>query len=426
MPRVAVAAVVFCMLALAAGECDPSKGWLTCRQNLIAQIFNRTDGTLPDASEPDFVIDESATYEMRGWPGAGTGTGVGDVAWKNGLKRLVWTMRSPFLELNTTVLWSHNTSGNAPANYPPPPADPGAPDASYPGFASYTRRGDTLVLYHNGHETASCTPNYDGVVDYFNQLGYDTMELMMPLLGCNRVTDRFPDATSHQWFEQFEAKGDKTIRYFIEPVVLAVNFAKAQGYRHIVLLGLSGGGWTTTVAAAVDNRIELSIPTAGSTPKFATKYYPHWVPDLPEGRGKGEGGGGDFEQARARPIYDDADFIAMYILAAIEPNRHQLQLLHEHDSCCFAATGLHGPILQYNAFVQAALAAQQPAGGGWMQTAVTAGNYHEVNFRDKVVVAALVERLRLNGKLEKADFAQLPFDILQQQQQQQQQQQKLA
>ena len=26
--------------------------------------------------------------------------------------------------------------------------------------------------YHNGHETATCSPNYDGVVDYFNELGY--------------------------------------------------------------------------------------------------------------------------------------------------------------------------------------------------------------------------------------------------------------
>ena len=29
----------------------------------------------------------------------------------------------------------------------------------------------------NGHETSTCSPNYDGVVDYFNRLGYDVMEL---------------------------------------------------------------------------------------------------------------------------------------------------------------------------------------------------------------------------------------------------------
>jgi hypothetical protein len=35
------------------------------------------------------------------------------------------------------------------------------------------------------HETATCTPNYDGVVDFFNQVGFDVMEFNMPLLGCN-------------------------------------------------------------------------------------------------------------------------------------------------------------------------------------------------------------------------------------------------
>ena len=32
------------------------------------------------------------------------------------------------------------------------------------------------------------------------------------------------------------------------------------------MLGLSGGGWSTTLASAVDPRIQLSFPTAGSIP----------------------------------------------------------------------------------------------------------------------------------------------------------------
>ena len=41
-----------------------------------------------------------------------------------------------------------------------------------------TSISDTLIIYHNGHETGSCIPNYDGVVDHFNELGYDVMEMM--------------------------------------------------------------------------------------------------------------------------------------------------------------------------------------------------------------------------------------------------------
>ena len=55
--------------------------------------------------------------------------------------------------------------------------------------------------------------------------------------------------------------------------VLSINSALSIGYKHVVLFGLSGGGWSTTVAAAIDPRISLSIPIAGSVPKFPTELY---------------------------------------------------------------------------------------------------------------------------------------------------------
>lgn len=36
-------------------------------------------------------------------------------------------------------------------------------------------------------------------------------------------------------------------------VVLAVNYAQTLGYKHIVMLGLSGGGWTTTIVSINEN-----------------------------------------------------------------------------------------------------------------------------------------------------------------------------
>ena len=87
----------------------------------------------------------------------------------------------------------------------------------------------------------------------------------MPLYGCNAQSyGHHP----HSWFEQYEQKGDRTMRYFIEPVALAVAHAKRAGYKHIVMSGFSGGGWTTHVAAAVIPDIQLAIAVAGSTPKW--------------------------------------------------------------------------------------------------------------------------------------------------------------
>ena len=59
---------------------------------------------------------------------------------------------------------------------------------------------------------------------------------------------------------------DYTMRYFIEPVVLAVNYAtQTLGYKNIVMLGLSGGGWTTTLASAIDSRIQVSLSMTRET-----------------------------------------------------------------------------------------------------------------------------------------------------------------
>ena len=263
--------LVLLLVPVTRAECD-TNDLVGCRRNLISQIFNRS--ALPTKAAPDFAFNESDQFEMKGWPAPGSGASTGEagktIRWRNGLQRLVWTLegQATSLKLNSTVFWSFNTSGDAPANYPPPPNAPGCPTDASPDYASFVKQGDTIVLYHNGHETKSCEPNYDGVVDHLNQLGYDVMELMMPLLGCNDAP-QYNSPKAHSWFQTWEDKGESTIRFFIEPVVLAVNFARAQGYRHIVLLGLSGGGWTTTLAAAVDARIERESAMA-----FATSTAP--------------------------------------------------------------------------------------------------------------------------------------------------------
>ena len=118
----------------------------------------------------------------------------------------------------------------------------------------------------------------------------------MPLIGCNQ----HPNVThSHEWFQQWEDRGVHTMQYFIEPVVLAINYAETLGYTHFVMLGLSGGGWSTTLAAAIDPRIQLSFPTAGSVP-FDLKVWPYKGSDT-----------GDYEQLLARPIYAVCDYTCM-------------------------------------------------------------------------------------------------------------------
>jgi hypothetical protein len=89
------------------------------------------------------------------------------------------------------------------------------------------------------------------------------MSLQMPGYQCNYVDGPGCD---HAWFQQWEDAGVPTMRFFLEPIILTVIYAKSLGYKNIVMAGLSGGGWSTVMAAAIDPRITLSVPIAGSIP----------------------------------------------------------------------------------------------------------------------------------------------------------------
>jgi hypothetical protein len=51
-------------------------------------------------------------------------------------------------------------------------------------------------------------------------------------------------------------------------------------------------------------------------------------------------------------------------------------------------------------------------GKGGFVTAVTQGNAHEVNPRDKVILGGLLEELRVGGKLTRAFIDALPFNTM--------------
>ncbi len=87
------------------------------------------------------------------------------------------------------------------------------------------------------------------------------------------------------------------------------------------MIGISGGGWTTTLAAAIDERIQTSVPVAGS--------YPIYL------RSNEQRDWGDWEQT-VPELYRIVNYPEIYILGAFGKNRCQLQVLNKYDSCCFA------------------------------------------------------------------------------------------
>lgn len=213
-----------------------------------------------------------------------------------------------------------------------------------------------IIIYHAGHD-GTTTGQYAQVADQFTQAGYMVVLMDMPLYGLNTgaVVADIPGAgtmpiTSHDHIAHLS----DALRVFIEPVIVVVNWAQAQGYERIYMVGLSGGGWTTTLAAAVDTRIDASYPVAGSVPlglRFDTTA--NW---------------GDWEQVIPEFYQEVATYEDLYILGSYE--RRQMQILNSADSCCFAEPR-YG---MYERAVRAFL-----AGRGAFSVVMVASGEHSIN-----------------------------------------------
>ena len=409
---------------------NSTESWLARRAAMIDAVYGAGPGVLPTRSEPDAVIS---------WPE------------EPGLQGHVWNISNGLFPINSTVFYK--------------PIRPGA-------------RAKSAVLYHHGHgncvcptkagdapiDAAKCRPGcragphavtYDevrlqalyggfswwdrnNVTRFFHALGHDIFILSMPLKGVNLGPGSNAShlETSHWWFLQWERRGDAALRYFLEPVYLTVNWAKRHGYEKIIMAGLSGGGWTTTAASALDPRIDASFPIAGSIPcalrnpeswvagqnwtgnsdeDFEQSCRPNATDPHPDRTGPecGRQGAPCPDAQPGRALYAACNYTCQYLLAGLEPNRFQVQVLHEYDTCCFSPHGRHDKMLEYEANIRAELMTDGRAsrGHGWFTTTADNHSKHEIAAQDRTIVA---NALRLSPAPGAAAWEQLPCDIMHQ------------
>jgi pimeloyl-ACP methyl ester carboxylesterase len=188
-----------------------------------------------------------------------------------------------------------------------------------------------LVVYHQGHNGKFSV----GIrtINAFLEKGYNVIALSMPLLGMNKRPvinfKRFGKMIihSHDQMAYLQPPQGNPIKYFLEPVAVVLNYAKKFKYQRTIMVGISGGGWTTTLCAAIDPRIVHSFPTAGSLPNYLRAR------DISK-----SGTLGDYEQ-QDPGLYRTANYLELYIMGAAGEGRRQLQILNEFDACCFRGTG---------------------------------------------------------------------------------------
>jgi pimeloyl-ACP methyl ester carboxylesterase len=182
-------------------------------------------------------------------------------------------------------------------------------------FMPLKGNGQLVVLQH-GH---ACTfdddadPKGAGMAQVIDRLlgdGYAVLAAYMPHMrpgDCRTV--------AHADLFALKLSGGNALKFFLEPVAISLNAVRSR-YKKVHMAGLSGGGWTTTLYAAIDPGIAHSFPVAGSVPLYL----------------RTGGSVGDKEQY-LDPFYRMAGYGDLYALGAW--GRHQVQILNRRDDCCF-------------------------------------------------------------------------------------------
>ena len=181
---------------------------------------------------------------------------------------------------------------------------------------------DELIIYHNGHGPYS-VDLYEGknTIRFFLEKGYPVLVVSMPLEAINNnptvIVDEEPILLdNHTKFKFIVSEEFNPLSYFFEPLAVILNFLdKEYEFKKYHLMGISGGGWTSSVYPAIDQRISTSFSVAGGVPLdyVRSQDKSHWEGDK---------------------FSSVASYYDIYALDTLG-ERKFIQIFNSHDNCCW-------------------------------------------------------------------------------------------
>jgi cephalosporin-C deacetylase-like acetyl esterase len=187
---------------------------------------------------------------------------------------------------------------------------------------------EKLILYHQGHGGDFLLGK--DTIKFFLDRNFTVFAMTMPLLGMNNQPIVEMDVlgkiklNSHNQLRLLEANDFNPMKLFLDPIQINLNFLdKEYNFKRYSMIGLSGGGWTTVVYSAIDERISDSFSVASSIPFYLR------VDDRDMG---------DYEQ-RNIELYQNVNYLELYVLSAYGDGRKHIQIFNKNDPCCFSGNG---------------------------------------------------------------------------------------
>ncbi|MBX3190814.1 MAG: hypothetical protein KF819_27700 [Labilithrix sp.] len=260
------------------------------------------------------------------------------------------------------------------------------------------RSNRRLVIVALGHSCSFADADLDDptsdsggghfrTIDALLKDGYSVLATYMPHMRPGLCAD-----INHNQLLAKPVTSGHAMKWFLEPTAVALNYLQAKSaaddfpvYRDFSMVGLSGGGWTTTVYAAIDTRVRMSFPIAGTVPLH-----------LRSGASIGDG------EQTLPAFYSIAGYPDLYLLGVTGAgDRRQVQVLNRRDTCCFGDrpnqydTLKHGPwdlaMRSVESQVDASAIALGASGGVFRLEIDEAADHHAISW--STVVGTLLAEL---------------------------------
>jgi hypothetical protein len=202
--------------------------------------------------------------------------------------------------------------------------------AYHPGLSSRCTRfvprhpaPGKIAIYLHGHQGTTVRHGAH-TIGRLLQRGWQVIAMDMPLTGANR-SDATKALRSHDSFLLWQSEDFAPTSLFVQPLKALVD----QIYRDhpddpsltVMLIGISGGGWTSFMYGALDPRVHYVASIAGGMPlSMRLRETPTRI--------------GDYEQSVPQ-IYEVVPY--EHIMPAAG-SRGAFYAYNEHDPCCFRLT----------------------------------------------------------------------------------------